>query len=502
MKRLAGLLLVLADRHRRPVDACAARAATADASVELVATLRSEPRSLNRLLASDRASLVASQLIHEPLVRVNHVTQSLEPALASSWTTLDDGRRVRLALRPDARFSDGSADDRRRRGVLAGGGLRPAPGQPARRLASASAASRSPRAPSMPHRRADVPRAVTVPACGRCTRCPSCRGAATRSLVADGTLAAAWTPTRRAAGMVGAGPFMLDAARAGRRHPPRAQSALLAHRRRWHAAAAGRPPPPRHRAVAGRRDAAPARPATPTSSRPNCAPTTCPRRVPSPRRVGCSCSNSAPRSKPTCCGSTCARPRRRRAARQTARLAAHAASCARPSRMPSTAPAFINAVYRGAGVQVSGHDHARQPRLACRRHRAAAVLARDGRRAARSHRRPRPQRRRRPRGRLQRAGDVHAARAAGPHRAAARRRRAAGGARQGRPAGRDRQPRRPRPAGAHGRRQLRRHVPRAAGLGHRPLRPDGVLAVVGTVPPVESGAGRAAAPSGKPNSTC
>ena len=109
MKRLAGVLLVLlvvlgglwllrGPQRRR----CDAR------TVELVATLRSEPRSLNRLLAGDRASLVASQLIHEPLVRVNHVTQALEPALAASWTVTDGGRLVRLTLRPDARFSDGS----------------------------------------------------------------------------------------------------------------------------------------------------------------------------------------------------------------------------------------------------------------------------------------------------------------------------------------------------------------------------------------------------------
>ena len=105
MKRLAGLLLttliVLAGLWLLwgPV--------TPPHDIELVATLRSEPRSLNRLLAADRSALVVSQLLHEPLVRVNHVTQVLEPALAASWTTLEGGRRVRLQLRPEARFSDG-----------------------------------------------------------------------------------------------------------------------------------------------------------------------------------------------------------------------------------------------------------------------------------------------------------------------------------------------------------------------------------------------------------
>ena len=56
--------------------------------------MRAEPRSFNRLLAGDRATLIVSQLINEPLVRVNHVTQALEPALASAWTADADGRSI------------------------------------------------------------------------------------------------------------------------------------------------------------------------------------------------------------------------------------------------------------------------------------------------------------------------------------------------------------------------------------------------------------------------
>lgn len=74
----------------------------------IVATLRSEPRTFNRLFAADRASLVVSQLLHDGLVRVNHATQALEPALAESWDESDDGTRYTVKLRPDIRFSDGS----------------------------------------------------------------------------------------------------------------------------------------------------------------------------------------------------------------------------------------------------------------------------------------------------------------------------------------------------------------------------------------------------------
>ena len=109
MKRLSGLLLVIIVVLAGLWLLWPAPATSSRGDVEIVATMRSDPSSFNRLLATDRASLVVSQLIHEPLVRVNHVTQALEPALASGWTELDPGRRYRLALRPEARFADGAA---------------------------------------------------------------------------------------------------------------------------------------------------------------------------------------------------------------------------------------------------------------------------------------------------------------------------------------------------------------------------------------------------------
>lgn len=213
MKRLASVALVLLIVAASLWMLRTRNGGRGDRITEIVATLRSEPRSLNRLLAGDRASLVVSQLIHEPLVRVNHVTQALEPALAASWTTLDEGRRVRLVLRPDVRFSDGTlvtADD-----VVFSLAAVYDP-----RLAS-------PLVDSLTIDGAPIT-AQTVDAQTVDLRYPAPYGPGIRPLhglpilprahyarlVAEGTLADAWTPTAAPAAMVGAGPFILE------RHEP------------------------------------------------------------------------------------------------------------------------------------------------------------------------------------------------------------------------------------------------------------------------------------------
>jgi len=48
-----------------------------------------------------------SLLTHARLIRVNQATQQIEPQLAESWTTSDDGRRVTMRLRRNVQFSDG-----------------------------------------------------------------------------------------------------------------------------------------------------------------------------------------------------------------------------------------------------------------------------------------------------------------------------------------------------------------------------------------------------------
>ena len=43
------------------------------------------------------------------MIRINQVTQDVEPWLAESWSRSEDGRRYTLKLRPDVVFSDGQA---------------------------------------------------------------------------------------------------------------------------------------------------------------------------------------------------------------------------------------------------------------------------------------------------------------------------------------------------------------------------------------------------------
>lgn len=89
------------------VTACSATAPSGP-DRPLVATIRSEPQSFNRLLATDRVSHVLSLLLHGRLVRINLATQEVEPWLAERWHAADDGLEWTLELRRDVRFSDGT----------------------------------------------------------------------------------------------------------------------------------------------------------------------------------------------------------------------------------------------------------------------------------------------------------------------------------------------------------------------------------------------------------
>ena len=76
--------------------------------------MRSEPKTLNPLLAADDASETVRYLTGGVLVRVNRMTQDLEPELATSWKVTNGGKTITFQLRDGLRFSDGtpfSADD-------------------------------------------------------------------------------------------------------------------------------------------------------------------------------------------------------------------------------------------------------------------------------------------------------------------------------------------------------------------------------------------------------
>jgi peptide/nickel transport system substrate-binding protein len=80
----------------------------------LVFALRSEPKTLNPVLAEDAASQDVIRCLTADLIDINRQTQKTEPALAKSWSVSPDGKQYTLHLRRGIRFSDGqplTADD-------------------------------------------------------------------------------------------------------------------------------------------------------------------------------------------------------------------------------------------------------------------------------------------------------------------------------------------------------------------------------------------------------
>jgi peptide/nickel transport system substrate-binding protein len=93
------------------VSACGGSRSASDAPRPvrvLVASIRSEPRTFNRYVARDALGDTLAYLLHANLVRINRVTQDLEPWLAESWTTSSDGLTYTLKLRQGVTFSDGA----------------------------------------------------------------------------------------------------------------------------------------------------------------------------------------------------------------------------------------------------------------------------------------------------------------------------------------------------------------------------------------------------------
>src|SRR5689334_10139246 len=82
VRGLCGLLLVAA---AFAVVSCSRPPASASAN-RLVATIRREPRTLNRFISPDPVENVIALLTQATLVRVNRATGALEPRLARDWT--------------------------------------------------------------------------------------------------------------------------------------------------------------------------------------------------------------------------------------------------------------------------------------------------------------------------------------------------------------------------------------------------------------------------------
>jgi peptide/nickel transport system substrate-binding protein len=108
----AAVVVTLAMAMPRVVDRNRSR--TAASADTLVASIRAEPRSFNRYAARDLSTSILTFLMHQSLVRINRVTNDLEPELAERWELLPDRQTYRLWLRRNVRFSDGapfSAED-------------------------------------------------------------------------------------------------------------------------------------------------------------------------------------------------------------------------------------------------------------------------------------------------------------------------------------------------------------------------------------------------------
>ncbi len=100
---LIGLLLLAAAWH-----------APAQRGGTLRLCLRAEPQTFDPLRVADEASETIRYLTAGVLIRVNRLTQQLEPELAAAWKLEEGGRLITFDLRPQVRFSDGtpfSAED-------------------------------------------------------------------------------------------------------------------------------------------------------------------------------------------------------------------------------------------------------------------------------------------------------------------------------------------------------------------------------------------------------
>ena len=58
---------------------------------ELILSARTEPRTFNRLTSREATTDFVASLMQAKLIRINRVTDEVEPWLAESWTRSDDG---------------------------------------------------------------------------------------------------------------------------------------------------------------------------------------------------------------------------------------------------------------------------------------------------------------------------------------------------------------------------------------------------------------------------
>lgn len=204
----------------------------------LVGALRSDPRTFNRVVARDRASLAVSQLIHSKLVQLNHVTQEIEPALAERWTISPDQRTYTLTLRQGVFFSDGApftADDV----VFTFAAVfDPKAGSPLAETFTVDGKPFDVRAVD-PQTVVLTLAAPHAPALRSLNTLPILPAHKLKAALAEGRLREVWTPATPPQEIAGLGPFMVESYTAGQRLE------LVRNPRYWRAAEGGADPLPR-----------------------------------------------------------------------------------------------------------------------------------------------------------------------------------------------------------------------------------------------------------------
>jgi len=83
-------------------------AAMAQSGGELRFCIHADPKTFNPLLVSDDPSDTVRYLTGGVLLRINRVTQQMEPELAKAWKISPDGRKITFKLRSGIYFSDGT----------------------------------------------------------------------------------------------------------------------------------------------------------------------------------------------------------------------------------------------------------------------------------------------------------------------------------------------------------------------------------------------------------
>ncbi len=93
---------------------CVLFIAVAASGAELRFALHDDPKTTDPFMMADESAVAIEYLTEGALIRVNRLTQQIEPELASSWKVENNGSRIVFTLRHGVCFPDGSpftADD-------------------------------------------------------------------------------------------------------------------------------------------------------------------------------------------------------------------------------------------------------------------------------------------------------------------------------------------------------------------------------------------------------